>query len=120
MKPIGPTNPTLRKHIEDLRSRGYKEKIPFLLKLADELERQRRRRVEVNLSKINRLCKENEVVVVPGKVLGFGKLDKPLTIAAWKFSGSAERKIKEAKGKVMSIRELVEQNTRGSGVKIIC
>ncbi|HIQ49870.1 MAG TPA: 50S ribosomal protein L18e [Nanoarchaeota archaeon] len=120
MKPTGPTNPLLRKLIEDLRTRGYKEKIPFLIKIADELSRQRRRRVEVNVGKINRLCKENETIIVPGKVLGYGILTKPVTVAAWKFSKQAMEKIKSAGGKTLTIEELVAKNPKGSGVRIIC
>ncbi len=120
MKPTGPTNPLLRKLIEDLRTRGYKEKIPFLLKIAEELSRQRRRRVEVNIAKLERLCKERETVVVPGKLLGYGKLSKPLTVAAWKFSKQALEKIDAAGGKAISIEELVSENPRGSNVRIIC
>ncbi len=120
MKPTGPTNPVLRKLVEDLRSRGYKEKIPFLLKLADELSRSRRRKVEVNIAKINRICKEGEVVVVPGKVLGYGVLKKPVTIYAWSFSAQAKEKIKNAGGNILTIHELIEKNPIGSGVRIIC
>ncbi len=120
MKPTGPTNPLLRKLIEELRTRGYKEKIPFLIKLAEELSRQRRRRVEVNVAKLQRICKEGETVVIPGKLLGYGVLTKPLNVAAWKFSKQAEEKVKTAGGKVLSIEELIAQNPRGSGVRIIC
>ncbi len=120
MRPTGPTNPMLRKLIENLRTRGYKEKIPFLIKVSDELSRQRRRRVEVNIAKLNRVCKENETVVVPGKVLGYGVLSKPLTIAAWKFSKQALEKIKAAGGEALSIEELIKQNPKGSGVRVIC
>lgn len=120
MKPTGPTNPLLRKLIDDLRTRGYKEKIPFLVKIADELSRQRRRKVEVNVGKINRVCKENETIIVPGKVLGYGVLNKPVNVAAWKFSKQAAEKIKASGGKTLTIEELVSQNPKGSGIRIIC
>ncbi len=120
MKPTGPTNPLLRKLIEELRTRGYNEKIPFLIKLAEELSRQRRRKVEVNVAKLQRICKEGETVVIPGKLLGYGVLTKPLNVAAWKFSKQAEEKVKAAGGKVLTIEEVIAQNPRGSGVRIIC
>ncbi len=120
MKSTGPTNPLLRKLIEELRTRGYEEKIPFLIKLAEELSRQRRRRAEVNIAKLQRICKEGETVVIPGKLLGYGMLTKPLNVAVWKFSKQAEEKVKAAGGKVLTIEELIAQNPRGSGVRIIC
>ena len=120
MTPTGPTNPVLRRLIEKLYEKGYREKIPFLIKIADELSRQRRRRVIVNVGKLNRLCKENECVVVPGKVLGDGVIEKPIKVAAWKFSKSAKEKIEKAGGKTLSIEELVSENPKGSNVRIIC
>ncbi len=119
MKPTGPTNPILKEFIEEIRTRGYKEKVPFLLKLADELSRQRRRKVEVNVGKIERFVKEGESVVVPGKVLGYGMLKKPVTVYAWAFSKSAEEKIKSAGGKALSLRKLLEDNYKGSGTRIL-
>ena len=43
-KPTGPTNPILKKMIEDIRSKGYKESVPFLIEVAEKLERSRRNR----------------------------------------------------------------------------
>jgi len=73
----------------------------------------------VNLSRINRHTSEGDVVVVPGKVLGAGLLRHPVTVAAFAFTRSARQKILEAGGKCLDIRELVELNPKGSGVKII-
>ncbi len=119
MKSTGPTNPILREFIEEIRSRGYKENIPFLIKLADELSRQRRRKVEVNVGKLERVLKDGEVAVIPGKVLGYGILKKPITVYAWAFSKQAESKIKSAGGKALSLRKLIEENYKGSGTRII-
>jgi large subunit ribosomal protein L18e len=119
MKRTGPTNPILKKLIEDLRNQGYKEKIPFLIEIAKKLEKSRRKRPEVNLSKLNRVCKENETVIVPGKVLSSGILRKPLTVAAASFSMSAIEKIQKAGGKTISIRELIKNNPKGTNVRIV-
>jgi large subunit ribosomal protein L18e len=119
MKRTGPTNPILKKLIEDMRNQGYKEKIPFLIEIAKKLEKSRRKRPEVNLSKLNRVCKENETVIVPGKVLSSGILRKPLTVAAASFSMSAIEKIQKAGGKTISIRELIKNNPKGTNVRIV-
>jgi large subunit ribosomal protein L18e len=118
-KPTGPTNPIIKTLIEDIRNRGYRENIPFLIKLADELEKPRRRRAEVDLSKLNRVCKENETVVIPGKVLSSGILKKPLKVAASSFSMSSIEKIQKAGGKVLTIEELVKDNPKGTNVRIV-
>jgi large subunit ribosomal protein L18e len=118
-KPTGPTNPIIKSLIEDIRNRGYRENVPFLIKLADEMEKPRRSRAEVDLSKLNRVCKESETVVVPGKVLSSGILKKPLKVAAANFSMSAIDGIQKAGGKVMTIEELVKENPKGTNVRIV-
>ncbi|RLF12677.1 MAG: 50S ribosomal protein L18e [Thermoprotei archaeon] len=89
------------------------------LDVARRLAKPRRKRISVNLSRINRHTSEGDVVVVPGKVLGAGLLRHPVTVAAFAFTRSARQKILEAGGKCLDIRELVELNPKGSGVKII-
>jgi len=118
-KPTGPTNPIIKALIEDIRNRGYRENIPFLIKLADELEKPRRDRAEVNLSKLNRVCKENETVVVPGKLLSSGILKKPLRVAAASFSMSAIESIQKVGGKTLTIGELIKENPKGTNVRIV-
>ena len=118
-KPTGPTNPEMKRLIEDIRSQGYKEKVPFLLDIANKLETSRRKKHEVNLSQLNRVCKEKETVIVPGKVLSSGTLKKPLTVAAASFSMSAVDKIQKAGGKTMSIDELIKANSKGKDVRIV-
>ncbi|HDD72605.1 MAG TPA: 50S ribosomal protein L18e, partial [Candidatus Aenigmarchaeota archaeon] len=48
------------------------------------------------------------VIVVPGVVLGSGEITKPVSVAALRFSKSAEEKIKKAGGKCMSLEEFSE------------
>jgi large subunit ribosomal protein L18e len=118
-KSTGPTNPLLMKLIEDIRERGYKEKIPFLIEIAKKLETSRRIKHEVNLTKLDKICKENETVIIPGKVLSTGNLKKPLTVAAASFSMTSINKIQKAGGKALSIKELVESNPKGTNVRIV-
>ncbi|MBD3155192.1 MAG: 50S ribosomal protein L18e [Candidatus Aenigmarchaeota archaeon] len=120
VKRTGPTNPILKQLIQDLREKSFEINSNFLRDIAEKLNKPRRQRVEVNLSHIERHTKKNEKVVVPGVVLGFGELTKPITISAWRFSGPAEEKIKKSKGKVMSIQELMEKDPKGTKVKILC
>ncbi|WP_054854038.1 50S ribosomal protein L18e [Vulcanisaeta distributa] len=88
--------------------------------VADLLEKPTRRRVEVNVGKINRFANDGDVVVVPGKVLGYGVLSKRVTIAAWSFSKGALEVIKRSGGaEAITIPELVRRNNKGSNVKII-
>lgn len=119
MKRTGPTNPYLKALIEDLRKRYFESKAGVWLTIAEKLAKPRRKKIEVNLSDIERNTKKNDVVVVPGIVLASGELTKPVSVAAWRFSEVAKGKIEKAKGKSMTIEELVKENPKGTGVKII-
>jgi len=59
------------------------------------------------------------VAVIPGKALGAGIIDHPVTVAAFNFSEKAKRKIEAAGGKCLTIEELAEANPKGSNVKIL-
>lgn len=119
MKPTGPTNPVLKDLINELRTQGYKDNIKFMINLAKRLETARRRRAEVNISKLERVCKKDETVVVPGKVLSSGILTKPLTVAALNFSTQAKEKIKKAGGNAITIKELIKKNPKGTNVRLM-
>lgn len=83
------------------------------------LESSGRGQVLVNLSRLNRHVGEGETAVVPGKVLGSGGLDHAITVAAFGFSEVAAERIKEAGGRPLTIQELLRENPKGSGVKLI-
>ncbi len=118
-KRTGPTNPLLRELIEDLKKKSLEKNSPFLKDLAEKLNKPRRQRIEVNIAHIERFTEKDEIVVVPGVVLGYGELSKPITVSAWKFSKPALKKIKEAKGNAISIKALIEKNPKGTNVKIL-
>lgn len=118
-KPTGPTNPILRKLVRELRTRGKRQGIPLWHDLAERLEQPRRARAEVNLSQLNRYSSEGSTIVVPGKVLAAGKLNHTISVAAFKFSGAARRKIMAAGGKALTIQQLLEQNPSGKDVKLM-
>ncbi|MEM0372577.1 MAG: 50S ribosomal protein L18e [archaeon] len=110
----GTTNPKLKKLIVELK----KSKKPIWLSVAEKLERPRRKNAGVNVWKLNSFTKEGDVVVVPGKVLAEGEMDHGITVAALSFSKAAADKIKK-KGSVMTIRELMDKNAKGTKITIL-
>ena len=106
----GPTNEKLAKLISELKQAGYKGD-KFSVLLAKELEKPTRRRREVSLSNINRTARDGEIIVVPGKVLD-GKIEKKVTIAAWKFSAHARGSVEKAGGETMTIHELLKSGKK--------
>jgi large subunit ribosomal protein L18e len=108
-KPSGPSDPNTVALIRDLRKKNVSDqKHNFWLVLSEKLEKPRRRRPAVNLSKISRYAKKTELVVVPGKVLASGEIKGSYTVAALQFSAIAEEKIQKAGGTTISLRELME------------
>lgn len=115
----GPTNPQLSQLITELRSVAYSQKNGLWKRIADDLERPTRQRRIVNLSRLSRNTQENDVVVVPGKVLASGELSHKLTVAAWKFSDGAREKVHAAKGTTIALSEFMKQKSDLTKVKII-
>lgn len=113
------TNPNLVKLIDDLLKASAENKAKVWKDLAERLAKPLRNYAEVNVGKIDRYVKENEIAVVPGKVLGSGEITKPVTVAAWRFSESARRKIESAGGRVLSIWDLLKENPSGKNVRIM-
>lgn len=118
-KKTGPTNARLRRLITELKRASRKEKVSIWKDVAEKLAKPRRRKIEVNISGINRNARAGEVVVVPGVVMAAGELDKEVTVAAWRFTATAKKKIENANGKTLTIEELVEKNPKGSKVRIM-
>jgi large subunit ribosomal protein L18e len=76
VKKIIKTNPNLIELINKLYEQSRSEDAAIWKDVAKRLERSNRRTAEVNLSDINRYVEEGETVLVPGKVLSNGDLDK--------------------------------------------
>ena len=67
----------------------------------------------------SRHTKENEIIVVPGKVLGAGTLNHKLTISAFQFSDGEKEKIEKIGAKRIPLLELSKENPNGKGIRII-
>jgi large subunit ribosomal protein L18e len=113
------TNEELRKLIQNLKKKAIETDSAIYKRIATDLEKSTRNKRIVNLSKINRFTKDDEFVIVPGKVLGSGELDHKVTIAAYTFSESAIEKINSMKAKAMTIEEFAKDNIKGKKVRIL-
>ncbi len=112
-------NQTLKDTINALKEASDESGKAVWRALADELDKPKRRRVAVNLSRIDRHAAEGEVVAVPGKVLAAGSLSKPLKVAAFSFSEAALKKIGMAKGEAMTLTELLDAGIEPSKIRIM-
>ena len=89
----------LRGNVRSGKGRDISRKI---LKLVDVPTR---RRVSVNLYKIDRLTKEGDNVIVPGKVLSEGRIGHGLSIAAIEYSKEAAEALAKAGVKMGKIED---------------
>lgn len=113
------TNPQINNLIKILKEKAYQEETPLWKDLARRLEKPTRNQAEVNISRINRHTSDDEIILVPGKVLGSGALDHKVQVAALDFSKQAEEKIISAGGRCLDITLLVDENPKGTGIRII-
>lgn len=115
----GTTNNNLKELVSGLKKHSYSQEAGIWKRIASDLEKPSRSRRVVNLSRINRFTKENETIIVPGKVLGSGTINHSIVIAALAFSDNARQQIEKANGKCITISELTKQNPKGKDVKVI-
>lgn len=119
MRETKSTNPELTQLIRFLKKQSKEKKAGIWLDIAEYLSKPSRQRIVVNLSRINGFTEKSDTVIVPGKLLAAGVLNHPVTVAAFSASARARQKLADAKGKYLTIAELVEKNPAGSNVKII-
>ena len=119
VKRTGQSNPHLKNLIAELKKKSIEDSCGIWKRLAVDLERPTRNRRAVNLSRINRFTKDNELIVVPGKVLGSGVINHKVTVAAFAFSDSAVEKLKKNNCDVISIKDLMDKKPKTSDIRII-
>lgn len=113
------TNPHLLTLVQHLKDASRTNEAPIWRDIALRLEGPASNWAEINVGKLERYANDGETVVVPGKLLGAGELTKKVTVAAFRFTGQAKDKVVGAGGKSLSFEELIEDNPKGSKVRII-
>lgn len=111
------SNPLRRKAVVMLERKGREH--PIYKDASYYLSLSSSNRIEVNLSKISKLSSIGNVFLVPGKVLGSGRIESKVVVGAFSFSESARRKIKEKGGEALSLDEFVKRYPDGRGITIV-
>lgn len=90
------------------------------LKLANKLSGSTRKQLRINVGELNEIGEKNENnILVPGKILGEGEIKKKITISALSFSEQARDKLKKAGCEIRTINQEIEHNPTLKGVKIL-
>ena len=72
----------------------------------------RRKRKDINVSKISRYVAQGKTAVIAGKVLGTGVIDHKVDVVALDFSENAKQKIIKAGGKIILLSEIPAEGLR--------
>lgn len=119
MKKPKTKNTELIRVIHLLRKKSRENEAEIWGSMANRLSCSSSRRLAINVSRLDRNTIDGETVVVPGKVLGSGEIGHSVNVAAVDFSDGARLKILAAKGKCMSLLDLIKKNPTGKNVKVV-
>ena len=75
--------------VKDLKQASKKNEAPIWSKLAVLALKPSSSKRTVNLTRINKITKENDVLFVPGKILGTGNLSHKITLSSFSISTTA-------------------------------
>jgi large subunit ribosomal protein L18e len=103
----------------NLRNAYKRSGSPIWKSIEKKFKSSRSNRSEVNVSKLDNITKEGDIVIVPGKVLGSGIINHKIILSCFAISVTAMKKVIDCGGEVITINELVEQYPDGKGVRII-
>ena len=107
------TNPELiRTIIQAKKNKNWKP-------VAEILSTPGRKRKGVNLNQISKNSKTGETIVIPGKVLSLGDIDKKIKVVGFGFSEKAKEKLLEAKCEMSTLNEEIKKNPKGDKIKIL-
>ena len=80
------------------------------MKIAGILSKPRRKSLNLNLEEINKNSKDGEILIIPGKVLSSGEIDKKIKIVGQNFSEKARKKLEKSKIPVSTIIKEIKNN----------
>ena len=90
------TNQLVLTMVKELKTASAKNKAPIWAELAEMAQKPKIAKRLVNVTKINRVTADNDIIVIPGKVLGTGNISHKVTLCSFSISTAAAKKIKAA------------------------
>jgi large subunit ribosomal protein L18e len=119
------SNSTIEKQLQRKKDKEIVETIIAAKKnkswlgIASILVGPRRNRTSINLEEIDKEIKDGETVVIPGKVLSQGYVNKKLKVVALNFSEKAKEKLLNTKCEVSNILDEIKKNPQAKNIKIL-
>lgn len=113
------TNQLVIQMVRELKGASKKNNAPIWSRLAELALKPSSARRTINVGQIDKFVKDNDVIVVPGKVLGTGNIAHKITLCSFSMSTSSAKKVLQSGGKILSFSELIKNHPTGKGVVII-
>ncbi|MEM4391475.1 MAG: 50S ribosomal protein L18e [Candidatus Nitrosotenuis sp.] len=113
------TNQIVIKMVKELKQASTKNKAPIWSKIAEMALKPTVAKRVVNVGRLGTVTKDNDVVIVPGKVLGTGNIPHKITLCCFSISTNAAKKIQDAGGKIVGHSDMITKFPTGKGVRII-
>jgi len=113
------TNQLVIQMVRELKGASKKNNAPIWSRLAELALKPSSARRTINIGQINKFVKDNDVIVVPGKVLGTGNISHKITLCSFSMSTTGAKKVLQSGGKILSFSELIKSHPTGKGVVII-
>ena len=104
--------------VKDLKQASKKNEAPIWSRLAKLAIKPSSAKRVVNLSRINKTTKDNDILFVPGKVLGTGNMSHKITLSSFSMSTTAANKIIQSGGNIMVYSDMIKKYPTGKGVMI--
>ena len=104
--------------IKDLKQASKKNEAPIWSRLAKLATKPSSSKRVVNLSRINKTTKDNDILFVPGKVLGTGNISHKITLSSFSMSVTAAKKIIKTGGNIMTYSDMIKKYPTGKDVMI--
>ena len=89
------------------------------LKVANIISTPKRKNIALNLRDINEKSSDGEIIVIPGKVLSDGEINKKIKISAISYTKQAYEKLKKSKIESNKLIEEITKNPNATKIKII-
>jgi len=104
--------------IKDLKQASKKNEAPIWSRLAELAIKPSTSKRVVNLTRINKITKDNDVLFVPGKVLGTGNITHKIILSSFSMSTTAAKKIIQTGGTIRTYSDMIKKYPTGKGVMI--
>ncbi len=87
--------------------------------IAEILSGSKRNWISKNIFQINNEAEKSKKVVIPGKVLSQGEIDKKIKVIALSFSEKAKEKLLNKGCEIITLLEEIKSNPSGKDIKIL-